>query len=128
MGGVPPVHFEVELSVPGVAGEAGFLGGHGAGALDGGEVLREDDAALEFFGARVLATGELDGSAGGPEAGPVALGVQEDLGGGGELGGVVFGGEAGDEGEGAGFDAGAQNTDVGGSRMAVSRFSSRISQ
>jgi hypothetical protein len=31
--GVPVVHLQVELAIPTVAGESGFLRGHGAGAL-----------------------------------------------------------------------------------------------
>src|ERR1700690_372905 len=53
VGGVPPVHFEVELAVPTVAREAGFLGRRGAGALDRRQVLRQNEAPLEFLRPRV---------------------------------------------------------------------------
>ena len=69
--GVPEVHFEMELAVPTVAGEAGFLRRERAGALNGGLVLRKDDAALEFVGARVAAAGEIHGAAAGPKAAPM---------------------------------------------------------
>ena len=77
--GVPPVHFEVEFAEPGVAEEAGFLGGVFAGAVDGGEVLGEDDAAFEF-GAGVGAVGEVDGGTGGPEVPPGLVGGDEGVG------------------------------------------------
>ena len=84
--GVPVVHFQVELAVPAIAGESGLLRRHGAGALDGGEVLGEDDAALQFAGARIGRGGEIDGGAGVPEGGPVFVGGGK--GGGGVGGGV----------------------------------------
>jgi hypothetical protein len=76
--GVPVVHFQVELAEPTVAGESGFLRGHAAGALDGGEVLGEDDASLQFAGARVGCGGEIDGGAGSPEGCPVPFGDLEN--------------------------------------------------
>ena len=71
---MPPVHLHVELAEPGVDGEAGFLRRVGAGVVDGHDVLREDDAAFEFGGARVCVAGEIDGAAGGPVVLPVIAG------------------------------------------------------
>src|ERR1019366_4941846 len=86
-----------KLAVPTIAGEPGLLRGHGTGALDGGEVLGEDDAPLQLAGARVRRGGEVDGGAGGPEGGPVLFGGGE--GGGGVGGGVLGGPEGAAEGE-----------------------------
>ena len=46
-------------------------GGSCAGVVDGHEVLREDDAALQLGGAGVRVAGEVDDSAGGPVLPPV---------------------------------------------------------
>ena len=80
MRGVPPVHLEVELAVPTVAGEPGLLRRPRAGALDRGQVLRQHHAPLELLRARVLAALQIDGGAALPEAAPVALAGQERLG------------------------------------------------
>ena len=77
--GVPPVHLEVELAVPAVEGEPGLLRRVAAGALDGREVLRQDDAPLELAPARVAAHGEVDGAARGPEAIPVLACLSQGL-------------------------------------------------
>ena len=72
--GVPPVHLHVELAEPGVDAEAGLLRRVGVGVVDGHDVLREDDAALQFGGAGVGVAGEVDDSAGGPVMPPVGAG------------------------------------------------------
>src|SRR6185369_3036207 len=82
---MPVVHFQVELAVPAIAAESGLLRRHGAGALYGGEVLREDDAALQFPGARIGRAGEIDRRARSPECGPMLFG-------GGKRGGRIAGG------------------------------------
>src|ERR1051325_1993007 len=52
---VPPVHLQMEFSLPRIVSEPGFLRRIDAGALDRGEVLREHDATFEFMPARILA-------------------------------------------------------------------------
>jgi hypothetical protein len=49
---VPPVHFQVELAFPRVVSQASFRRWMLSGVLDGGEVLRQHDAAFEFKPAR----------------------------------------------------------------------------
>src|SRR5439155_20861655 len=77
MRGVPPVHLQMEFAIPTVAGQAGLGGRQGAGAVDRREVLREDDAAFQFFPARVLAGGKVDGPAVQPKLLSVAAGGGE---------------------------------------------------
>ncbi len=79
VGVVPPIHFHVRAAIPTVHREPGFGGRIFAGGLDGGEVFGEDDAAFEFVPAGVLALGEVNGTAGGPEIIPVNLGGVEDV-------------------------------------------------
>ncbi len=69
--GVPPVHLHVELAEPGVDAEASLLRWELPGVVDGHEVLRENDTALQLGGAGVRVAGEVDDSAGGPVLLPV---------------------------------------------------------
>ncbi|MNQ52221.1 hypothetical protein D3C85_662270 [compost metagenome] len=69
--GVPGVHLQMELAVPGVGEEALFLRRQFARAVHGGQVLRQDHAAFQLGGARVGRAGEVDGAALGPEGVPV---------------------------------------------------------
>ncbi len=70
--GVPPDHLGVMLPVPGVADEPALLRWHGGHRLDGGEVLRQDDATLQLRRPRIRAPAEIDGASPPPERGPVA--------------------------------------------------------
>ena len=54
VGGVPAVHLEVELALPGVGDQSGLRGRLHAGAVHRGEVLREHDASFEFVGAGIV--------------------------------------------------------------------------
>ncbi len=94
---MPPVHFEVGFSVPTVEKDAGLGRGHGACAVEGGDILGEDGAAFEFVGAGVGAGGEVDDAAGGPEIGPMSGGGVEGVIEGGERGISGSGGEEEDE-------------------------------
>src|ERR1041384_634057 len=51
---MPPVHFQVKLSIPAVNGQSGFLRRHAAGTLNGGEVLRQYDSSLELHSSLVF--------------------------------------------------------------------------
>ena len=77
--GMPPVHFHVELAVPGIDAEAGFLRREGLRIVDSHDVLREDDAAFELGGAGVGVAGEIDGSTSGPVVLPVGAGGGFDI-------------------------------------------------
>ena len=92
--GVPPVHLHVELAEPGVDAEAGLLRGERAGVVDGHEVLREDDAALQLGGARVGVAGEVDDSSSEPVVPPLGARGGFDGGDGFGFGEDLFGGEA----------------------------------
>ena len=50
---VPPVHFQMEFTVPTVVGQAGFLRGQSARTVDAGKVLGQHYTALQFFGAGI---------------------------------------------------------------------------
>ncbi len=71
MGGVPKVHFQMEFPRPTVAGQSGLLRRQVAGALNGGQILGKNDAALQFMPARVFAPGKIHRAAGAPEAPPM---------------------------------------------------------
>ena len=71
--GVPPMHLQMEFSIPTVARQASLLRRSGTGALDGREVLREHHAALQLGGARIGAAAEIERAAGGPEGLPMFL-------------------------------------------------------
>ena len=70
--GVPPDHLGVVLPVPGVADEPALLRRDIGHRLDGGEVLRQDDATLQLRRPRIGAPAEIDGAPAPPERGPVA--------------------------------------------------------
>ena len=72
MGGVPPVHFKMRFAVPTICREPRFLRRRRAGALDRGQILRQDDAAFEFGGAFIRATGEIDNGTISPESFPAS--------------------------------------------------------
>ncbi len=65
------MHFMVKLAVPGIRVEAFFLRNVFARAVHGGEVLRENDAPLEFERFRIVRAGEIDEAALAPIAAPV---------------------------------------------------------
>ena len=52
-----------EFAIPAVIGQACLLWRHGPGALDGHQVLRQNDAAFQLRGTRVGTAAEIDGSA-----------------------------------------------------------------
>ncbi len=72
------MHLQVKLAVPAVAGQSGFLRRQRARTLDRCQVLRENDAPLQFMGALVVRTGEIDCAARCPEALPVRARRGED--------------------------------------------------
>jgi hypothetical protein len=68
---MPPVHLEMELAVPTVEEQSRLGRWKRAGAVDGGVVLRENDAAFEFGRARIGAIPQIDRGALGPKILPV---------------------------------------------------------
>src|SRR2546421_11565424 len=71
MRGVPPVHFQVKLAIPTVAGESALLRRHRAGTLNRSWVLREDDATLEFRCPLIAAVRKIDRATLAPKSGPM---------------------------------------------------------
>ena len=71
---MPPGHFEVRATEPGIISQACLLRGHVVGAVDLGKVLGEDNTTFEFRGTRVGALREIDDGAELPEFMPGALG------------------------------------------------------
>ena len=71
MGGVPPVHFEVELAFPTIVSQPGFLWRQAPGALDGRKVLRQNDAPLQLVPARIFDCRQIYRAAGGPKPLPM---------------------------------------------------------
>ncbi len=63
----------MELAVPAIAGQAGVLRRDRSTALDGGEILREDDAPLQFGRMGIGAARQVDRAAAVPEVLPVPL-------------------------------------------------------
>src|SRR5471030_1507026 len=70
MDAVPPVHFEVEFSIPGVVKQPGLLRRQRTGAMDRRVVKRKDDAPLQFFRARIGAAAQINCAAVVPEIFP----------------------------------------------------------
>jgi hypothetical protein len=69
----------MELAVPAIAGEAGFLRRQRSRALNGRLVLRKDDAAFQFLGARVAAAGKIHRAAAPPKTAPVLRAGRQSL-------------------------------------------------
>src|ERR1043165_760122 len=68
---MPPMHLQMKLAVPTVDSQPCLLRRFRPGALNGREVLRENDAPLQFSRAMVAARGQLDCAALCPKASPV---------------------------------------------------------
>jgi len=69
--GVPKVHLQVELAEPAIAGEPGFLRRDERRTVMAVWYCERTMQALQFFGARVAAAGEIHRAAAGPEPAPV---------------------------------------------------------